>query len=319
MTEGTFDIEQGQEKQLCHGIVFSTSEPEPSLRLQRDLGARFEPLGLGRTLSMDVSADKWCLGYVRMDSDGSRRSFVCPQGQRLRTGTQCSGCRRRDETKFMHHFHTTGEAPEGLRRYLMQPHFLYVASFAHGVTKVGTTSTSSKFTRLASQGAVVARYVASAPDGAAIRVIEDLVTEQLRITQQVRQKSKIQGLARWDFDEPSLRELNDAAAQRVHELLSQQRSLETYGVDLLDEPFVQPSYARTVIDAWTERRIHPWAAEVPGAHLELRVRGVLGQGILADAGEGSEARILDAAELKTRALQVRPAGDLQAKGQGSLF
>jgi hypothetical protein len=38
--------------------------------------------------------------------------------------------------------------------------------------------------------------------------------------------------------------------------------------------------------------------------MDLRVRGVLGQSILADSGEGTTLRLLDAAELKTREVHV---------------
>lgn len=191
-------------RQLCHGISFAEHEPAPMLRLRSGETWGTEYLEAGRSLALEIGELKFCLGYITMKADGSRNTLPCPKNQALRTGTQCESCRRLDQSKFMHHFHKTGEAPEGLRKYLEQPHFLYIASFAHGATKVGTTSTSSKWTRLAQQGAVIARYVARANDGAAIRVLEDLVTEHVGLSQQVRQKSKVKGLASWNWTTPSL-------------------------------------------------------------------------------------------------------------------
>src|SRR5699024_7340149 len=218
---------------------------------------RTEYLEPNRVLSLEIGDLKFCLGYVTMNKDGSRNTLPCPKTKALRTGTQCDRCRRMDQTKFMHHFHKTGEAPEGLRKYLEQPHFLYIASFAHGVTKVGTTSTQSKWSRLAQQGAVIARYIAGAADGAAIRVLEDLITEHVGLGQQVRQKSKVKGLTSWELNLASLDEINDAAAAEARNFLSAQRGLETYGIELRDEQWEQPEYAQRVVEAWDAHSLHP--------------------------------------------------------------
>lgn len=254
-----------------------------------------------------------------MSSDGERSHLVCPKTQVLNTGTQCARCRRLDQTKFMHHFHRTGEAPAGMRRYLEQPHFLYVASFADGTTKVGTTSTQSKWGRLATQGVVCARYIARTIDGAAVRVLEDLVTEHCGLRQQVRQKAKIKGLHSWDYSEQSLQALNDAEAERATNFLAAQRGLDVYGVTLLDERWEHPSYSRRVINAWDERAVHAFRGSLPGHTVSLQLHGILGQSLLADTGPGSAMVVLDAAELKTRALAVAEADFSGQGGQSSLF
>lgn len=306
-------------RQLCHGISFSEHEPAPMLRLRQAANWRTEYLEPNRVLSLEIGDLKFCLGYVTMNKDGSRNTLPCTKTKALRTGTQCDRCRRMDQTKFMHHFHKTGEAPEGLRKYLEQPHFLYIASFAHGVTKVGTTSTQSKWSRLAQQGAVIARYVARASDGAAIRILEDLVTEHVGLSQQVRQKSKIKGLSSWELDYAQLDAINSEAAERAREFLGSQRGLDTYGVELRDELWQQPSFAKPVIEAWDSRSLHAWSSALPGSTVNLRIRGVLGQSILADSGENTTLRLLDAAELKTRAVAViEQHGDFKEE-QSALF
>lgn len=306
-------------RQLCHGISFSEHEIAPMLRLREGENWQTEYLELQRSVSLAVGETKFCLGYITMNKDGSRNTLPCPKTRALRTGTQCETCRRLDHSKFMHHFHKTGEAPEGMRKYLEQPHFLYIASFAHGVTKVGTTSTQSKWTRLAQQGAVIARYIARAADGTAIRVLEDLVTEHVALTQQVRQKSKIKGLVSWELDYEQLDAINQQAAERTRDFLGAQRGLETYGVELRDELWEQPAFARPVVDAWNARSLHAWSTPLPGSTAELRIRGVLGQSLMADSGEGTTLRLLDAAELKTRELRLAAQhGDFHEE-QSALF
>lgn len=307
------------EQPICHGISFSPSEPAPVLRLRQGEQWINEPLSSGREFSLLTGELKWCLGYVTMSSAGERRHLICPKRKALNTGTQCAGCRRLDQTKFMHHFHRTGEAPAGMRRYLEQPHFLYVASFADGATKVGTTSTQSKWSRLATQGAVSARYIARANDGAAIRVLEDLVTEHCGLRQQIRQKAKIKGLCSWDYDAQSLQTLNTSEAHRAKDFLSHQRGLESYGITLLDEPWEHPAYSRRVIDAWNKRAIHQFSGPLQGESVSVQLHGVLGQGLLVDTGPGSALMILDAAQLKTHALEMGEADFSQQGGQRSLF
>lgn len=289
------------------------------LRLRQGENWRTEYLEAGRSLSLEISELKFCLGYITMNKDGSRNNLPCPKTKAMRTGTQCDSCRRLDHSKFMHHFHKTGEAPEGMRKYLEQPHFLYIASFAHGATKVGTTSTQSKWTRLAQQGAVIARYIARANDGTAIRVLEDLVTEHVGLSQQVRQKSKVKGLTSWELDYAQLDAANAQSAGAARTFLGAQRGLDTYGVQLKDEKWEQPAFAQPVIEAWDSHSVHSWNSALPGSTVNLRIRGVLGQSILADSGDGTTLRLLDAAELKTREVQVHGMREDFKEEQSALF
>ena len=306
-------------RSLCHGISFSRNAPEPLLRLRRGQQWIDEPLAAGRNLEFSVDEGKFCLGYTTMNEDGTRTMHPCDGARGLRTGTQCERCRRADQTRFMRQFHKTGQAPAGLRKYLEQPHFLYVASFAHGATKVGTTSTQSKYSRLVQQGAVSARYIARATDGAAIRVLEDLVTEHVGLKQQVRQKSKIKGLASWEYSCEELDELNASEARAAAGFLARQKGLDTYGIQLLDEQFEQPSFARPVLQAWDSQRLHSWPRPVAGSRFTVRIAGVLGQAILVDSGPDSPLRLIDAAELKTRNVTLRTTGAPVPEANATLF
>ncbi len=172
---------------------------------------------------------------------------------------------------------------------------------------------------MAQQGAVIARYIARANDGTAIRVLEDLVTEHVGLSQQVRQKSKIKGLVGWELDYQQLDVTNEQAANQARDFLATQRGLENYGVQLLDQLWEQPSFARPVIDAWNTRSLHAWSSTVAGSRHKLRIRGVLGQSVMADSGEGTTLRLLDAAELKTREVELsEERGEFQEE-QSALF
>lgn len=96
----------------------------------------------------------------------------------------------------MHHAHSGGHVPEALGRYLAQPHWLYIATFADGAHKVGTASDARKRVRLDEQGAVRATYVAHTDDGLAVRVLEDDVTEHVGVPQTRHKTSKAAALTR---------------------------------------------------------------------------------------------------------------------------
>ncbi|WP_084727930.1 DUF2797 domain-containing protein [Rhodococcoides yunnanense] len=100
----------------------------------------------------------------------------------------------------------------------MQPHWLYIATFANGVHKVGTAADTRKWGRLAEQGAMCAQYVAWATDGKVIRVLEDRVTEQLQVRQAVRSSAKAAALA-LPVDTARLDSATAVLAQRVRDIL----------------------------------------------------------------------------------------------------
>lgn len=137
------------------------------------------PLRAGSELRFRVLTEagtRHCLGYSTVDGPTSRRQFRCADYNDAERGFQCGRCFVRDDFRYLHDIHRSGIAPPGLHAYVDQEHWLYVATFANGATKVGTASHRSKFSRLAEQGAVVARYVGWAEDGRIIRRLEDAVT-----------------------------------------------------------------------------------------------------------------------------------------------
>ncbi|MGA9870759.1 MAG: DUF2797 domain-containing protein, partial [Rhodococcus sp. (in: high G+C Gram-positive bacteria)] len=95
----------------------------------------------------------------------------------------------------MHTVHRGGFVSKSLEPHVMQPHWLYIATFANGVHKVGTAANTRKWGRLAEQGAICAEYVAWAVDGKVVRLLEDRVTEELQVRQAVRSSAKAAALA----------------------------------------------------------------------------------------------------------------------------
>ncbi|WOH17653.1 DUF2797 domain-containing protein [Paenarthrobacter sp. GOM3] len=219
----------------------------------------------------------------------------------------------------MHDFHRGGSVPSGLRAYLMQPHWLYVATFANGANKVGTASAPRKWNRLAEQGAVHASYVAHAEDGRIVRVLEDLVTRELGLVQQVRSAAKVTGLV-----EPrtgvELAAVNCQHAGRVRELLG---GLAMTGYAVVEEEWERPALAHTLCTACTGLR-HPYPATFDGGGHGLRVRSLSGAIALvglpdASGNEVEGSFVADLGALKGRKVEFGPHTTEIPALQDSLF
>ncbi|MGO4591333.1 DUF2797 domain-containing protein [Paenarthrobacter sp. 2TAF44] len=221
----------------------------------------------------------------------------------------------------MHDFHRGGSVPTGLRAYLMQPHWLYVATFANGATKVGTASAPRKWNRLAEQGAVHASYVALAEDGRVVRVLEDLVTRELGLVQQVRSAAKAASLV-----EPrpgvELVATNRRHAAQVRGLLS---GLAMTGFALVEEEWQRPALADrlcTARAAGSSR--HPYPAAFDGGGHGLRIHSLSGAIALAGLpdAEGNEVQgsfVADLGALKGRKIEFGPHVTEIPALQDSLF
>lgn len=237
---------------LVHGVFWDGAPPlsvnhdggRPVLRLQQ-LSGGFRELDLraGTRLGFRSAAEgKYCLGHHKVFSPTERDHIHCPEHSPAVKGSQCERCFVVDDSRLIHDFHRGGRVPAGLRSYLMQPHWLYVATFANGSSKVGTASNLRKWNRLAEQGAVVARYVAEAGDGRVVRVLEDMVTRETGLAQQIRSAAKA---ASFTGPQPGaeLEELNRRLADEVRALLA---ATAVGGFETVDEQWVRPAQARAL-------------------------------------------------------------------------
>lgn len=269
---------------LCHGVSWDKSGAAlvvatPSgISTAASLSASALPLFLGIRVH-GVPGQRYCLGYSQVLGPTERNSFACPTQTTAERGYQCGPCFARDDFRFMHDVHRSGVAPVGLAAYLAQEHWLYVATFADGTTKVGTASHRSKWTRLAEQGAVVARYVAQASDGRVVRVLEDAVTRHAGLPQAVRSAAKIAGIAR-ALPPAALDATNAEHASAVRELLRQ--GVEIDGFREVEEQWEAP-------DSWEQAlsaRAPVYAPSLEVGEHGGDIMAVLGQAALIELPEG---------------------------------
>ncbi len=267
---------------LCSGVSWGDDGPELSLTGRTGTPSTL-PLETDVRLGFRVisgSGKRYCLGHYKVTDHCSREHFTCPDHSLAERGYQCGPCFARDDLRYMHDIHRSGIAPEGLKKYLAQPHWLYVATFGNGATKIGTASDLRKWGRLAEQGAIVARYVALARDGRIVRVLEDAVTADVGLQQAVRSAAKVASLA----SPRALKELvaiNADAAASVRTMLAS--SVDLDGFDVVDEQWEAPPPVAFVL-------------ETPGLQVYPQVDGG-DHGFLIQAVVGSTAMVrLDGTE-----------------------
>jgi hypothetical protein len=178
-----------REKQgLCLGLSWAGRHPA----LVLDSGTGQVRVPLAGTVGFRVDPGRRCTGHLAVRGSWKGR-VPCPTGTVVTGAAQCPACAAADVFRFAHSFHRTGYAPQALVAYLGQPHWVYLATFADGTTKVGTAADSRRTERLDEQGPVLATFVALAADGAAARVLEDAVTAHAGLPQTVRASAKVNG------------------------------------------------------------------------------------------------------------------------------
>lgn len=279
---------------LVRGISWSPSGPALSL-ITDDADAQL-PLAAGQWLRFEVLSGegvpaRFCLGYSSVQGPEESAHVRCPSGQPAERGFQCGACFARDELRYMHDFHRSGQAPPGMRRYLAQQHWLYIATFADGTTKVGTASNLSKWRRLAEQGALVARYVALAQDGAIVRLLEDSVTKELGLTQFVRAASKTASLLT-PRTTAELEQRNREASGVVREFLGQH---PLAGFETIDEQWQGSEFADAISDGGP-RIAYPQPLG-SGRH-GMRLDSMLGANALVSLDDAEAAFVVDLGGLK---------------------
>jgi hypothetical protein len=285
---------------LVHGVYWPAPPAcRPVLRLQAPDGT-FEELALdaGTRLGFRLAAEgKSCLGHHRVHGPDHRDHVLCAGQSPAARGNQCERCFVADDFRLMHDFHRGGRVPPGLRNYLMQPHWLYVATFATGASKVGTASDLRKWQRLAEQGAVVARYIARAADGRVVRILEDLVTRDGGLPQQVRSAAKADALetpapAAW------LSAHNAGLAATARGIIS---TAALDGFEVVDEGWSRPGLAERLCTG-TARHAYPHRLAA-GEH-GFTVRSVGGSFVLATLDDADLEFVVDLGQLKGRSIEL---------------
>ena len=217
-----------------------------------------------------------------------------------------------DHSRLIHDFHRGGRVPEGLRTYLMQEHWLYVATFAGGASKVGTASQLRKWNRLAEQGAVVARYVARAEDGRIVRLLEDLVTRDAGLPQQVRAAAKAAALVA-PAAAVELDALNGRLAGKARTLLA---GAGGDGFEVLNERWERPKLSAA---ACAPAARHAYPHDLGAGRHGFRIESLSGSVALA-ALDGSELEfVVNLGQLKARTIDLGDYGSAVPAVQEALF
>ncbi len=290
----------------------------PSAALPAGTSLSSVPLSAGQWLRFAVhEGPRCCVGSFAVHGPTDSVHSPCPQLATAERGYQCGPCFARDDFRFMHDFHRSGIAPAGLPAYLAQPHWLYIATFADGATKVGTASQRSKWSRLAEQGAVVAQYVALADDGRIIRQLEDLVTDHLGLTQQIRSAAKSAAL-RNPLPAASLAAVNADHARAVRKLL---RDVGLAGFRGVNEVWERPGIANGLAepDEGAAAQRHPYPSALDGGGHGLLIKAILGGYVLA-AIDGTETDfVVNLGLLKGKRITLGNYRSVPPAVQNSLF
>lgn len=215
----------------------------------------------------------------------------------------------------MHHAHRGGFTPQTLADYLDRPQGLYIATFADGTPKVGT-AIEGRRSRLDEQGPTAATFIASAPDGRVVRVLEDLVSSTVPIGQTVHRSRKLAGVVRPlpIHDVRHRHERTVEAARRVLGGLPLDPA-----VRLQDDVWQPPMAASVVLTATGPRETYPHDPTA-GSH-GLRVLGVLGQiGLVClDGDDAATQFVADLGALRGRRLELGEFRSARTSVQTALF
>ena len=185
----------GDREQLVLGVAWSHRTPALDLT-DLGTGTRHRLPVLHRRLGLRVTTPgRFCTGWYGF-VDGEGRLRRCPARARAVTGGQCADCALRDQFRFAHQGHLGGYVPRELEPYLAIPQWLYVATFADGISKVGTAAEHRKHDRLDEQGPLLASWVAHASNGRLVREAEDAVSQELQLPQHRGGNAKAAALAR---------------------------------------------------------------------------------------------------------------------------
>ncbi|MFF3851400.1 DUF2797 domain-containing protein [Streptomyces sp. NPDC002328] len=278
---------------VCHGITWASGDPRLLLAPVTGGPLVHAPV-TGRRFGYQVSGTgRWCTGRYRFADRVRVEAVACPDRAPAEAGGQCAACAGRDDFRFAHRFHSGGHVPDALAAYMAQPHWLYLATFADGTTKIGTAAEPRKRSRLDEQGALIATYLARSPDGRAVRFLEDALTRRIGLTQTVRAAAKLTALA-------ELRDLSPARAVHQQHLDRATEALSGLNVPATPEPWTPPGEGVLLRTPETGRALYPHDPR-SGEH-GLTVLSCLGSQVLATLdGDGEQLPyLLDLGALKSR-------------------
>jgi hypothetical protein len=296
---------------LWHGVTWASGAP--SLLLADTSTATFGAVDvMGLRIGVKAAGPgRFCTGRYGFAGTFRVEPLPCPQQAQAGPGGQCATCRERDEFRFAHHAHKGGPAPAALTAYLDQPHLLYLATFAHAASKVGTAAAPRRISRLDEQGPVHATYLFRARDGRAVRVLEDTLSHDIGLAQAIRGPAKLAALT--DPDPRQARTAHDAAVGRAL------AALTALGLSPEPEEWAPPACgAELRSPRQGERLAYPHDLR-EGGH-GFQVASCSGSHALVRLAPQDDARyVLDLSVLKGRRVLIGSYTSPAMPLQGSLF
>jgi hypothetical protein len=270
----------------------------PALRFAprlRSARSRLEPFEWPRSYSVLAGQLRLCTGYFDL-SITPPAHVTCDAWRPVTSGTQCPTCRHREGFTRAHTAHRGAQAvPEHVRRYLSQPHYLYVDAFPDGTCKVGTVAEARLGSRLAEQGAAAAYYVARAADGTQIRHAEADVAAHFGLKQAVTTRRKITALQN---SRPDLEQLRASVTDLADAIQAYLRQAGVPGWEVLPDPqpWTPPPAAMTV---FTSAPLPAYPGEINTGQHNLVIAGIAGSiAALAPAPEQSATYLADLTPLR---------------------
>lgn len=263
-----------------------------------------------------------CSGYAVSSPDPDHPGFTqqaCPSQEVILKGKQCPTCLARDEFAPIHRIHQGSRMSEAALAYVNLEHYLYIATFPDGTSKVGTASLHSNPRRLDNQAVAAATFVARADNGIIVRQLEDLVSEEANLTQFKRSSTKYKA---W-LAPASPAELTSAHFMAVEAATWALEDAEdtVSGFDITAhrwEPSLAMSRAYASLRASNPEPLLAYPSLTQGAH-GFYLTGGTGPFLTAHFGDPEQTFLVNTAELSNRGCRLVPGLTDQPTVQTSLF
>ena len=225
-------------------------------------------IGYDFSYQVPTPFERICVNYGDLFEDENQNRCE----KLVKSGKKCDRCIREDNifASQFHNVHTKDRSSisQKMLKRMQKENILYIAGFFDGSTKVGTSASNRIHTRLLEQGAIHAVLVVETLDGITVRLLEDLITEELGIGQSISIRKKIDGLLNPLLREPLQKELKILSGKVKDCILNS-------GITEITEIATTWENEYSSETCWEKIQKYPISLST-GSH-EMKVRSVLGR------------------------------------------
>ncbi|QRZ62449.1 hypothetical protein [Rothia sp. ZJ932] len=267
-----------------------------------------------------LSTNRYCAGYAQ-----ASHQYVgfehrpCPNTAPITTGKQCSRCIALDEFSAMHGIHRGARLLPAAQAYASLDHWLYIATFPDGTSKIGTASAHSNPRRLDEQAVAFATFIGHANDGAQVRIWEDFISKETGLVQAKQARAKYKA---WCSPLPHDRveKAHSQAVALARWSLQEAALFEDFITEdqIIDQPW-QPSSA---MESTYSALKAGWLNALPtlvDRECGFYVSGATGKFLTVHHGDPALPFLVNLTELSNRALLPHHQPSEQPLSQSSLF